>query len=483
MALAYYFGAGVERDAYFSAMAVPTYMTSLFVGSVTITFLPFLVDFKRKYAETELAEFVSGSIGFCLVLLTIFALGGYLASNLIVHLVAPGFDGSQLILTRELFGVLIFTVIFQSLASFMSVFHHIESRFLLPAIGPIMIPITALTFVLLFNGYGIKSLAWGTLLGSVLSLLIVLPLGLRNVKIANLFYFINTDTRKLLSLSLPLFVSGVFYRLTTISERIIGSRLPAGSISYLGYGSQLYMLLAAIASGSIVTTFYPIMSSAWSEGNRDEFSKLLVRGISLILLITLPIASIFIAIGNPIIEILFQRGAFDSSTTIAVAKTLSLMMGAFIFGSLGNIIFKVYYIANKTLEISVIAVIEVIIYGLCGYALSLKYSYLGLAFALTLSTGFTVLVSVILLVRWKYFALNNLFSDTLKLIAASLLCGLASYFIYYSLTAINIILSVMVSSLIGILLYIIASIHILKISDSININKFLKNILKRVIIK
>lgn len=485
MVLAYYFGAHAERDAYFSAVAVPTYITSLFVGSLTVIFLPYFVDFKKKYDEQKLIQFVSSTMGFCLMILSLTAIGGFLASDFIIHLIAPGFDGSQFILARELFSILIFTIIFQSMSSFISVFHHTENRFLLPAVGPIMIPITALLFVVSFNVYGIKSLAWGTLLGSFLSLLIVLPFALKKIRVRNLFNFVNADTGKLLLLALPLFISGAFTRLTTVSERIMASRLPAGSISYLGYGNQIYLLLATVATGSIVTTFYPAISSAWADKNNLEFNRLLVKAIVLILLITLPIAALFIALGNPIIQILFQRGAFDSETTNAVANALALMMGAFIFGSLGNILVKVFYIANKTLLISIIGTIDVTIYIVVGYLLSLKYSYLGLAFALSLSTSFTIIASVYFLLKWKHIILDSLLLDSFKLLLASIVCGISACLVFNFLIVIefNVFISTAISCLMGIIIYLSLILYVFRISDSNTVNKIIEGFWNKILTK
>jgi putative peptidoglycan lipid II flippase len=477
MVLAYYFGAEAERDSYFSAIAVPTYIVTLFVGSLSVIFLPYFVDFRGKNTNADVVKLVSGTFGVCILFLVTVAILAFLFSDKIIVAIAPGYSEEQLALTVNLFRILIFTIIFQSLSSLITVFHHVDNRFLWPAITPVLIPLTSLLSVSIFHSYGIVSLAAGTLLGSVLAMLILFPLALRNIKVNNLFTLVNPNTVIMLKLALPLFTAGAIYRLTTIIERMIASRLPSGSISYLGYSNQLYVLLATLASGSIATTFYPRMSAAWSDGNRSEFIGLLSRGIRLILLITLPIAAILIALGSPIIEILFQRGAFDSTATQAVAESLSLLMGAFIFGSLGNIMFKAFYIVNKTLTISVISILEVGIYVLAGYILSSSYSYLGLAFSLTLSTGFTTVLATFFLLRWNYISLPQISLDALKVFLAAVLCGFISFLTFNIMGSLHVFLAVSIGSLAGVLFYLVTVLHVLKISDAAAINKFVKSYL------
>jgi putative peptidoglycan lipid II flippase len=473
--IAYYFGAQNERDAYFSAMTVPTYVIALFVGSFSVVFLPFFVAFRKKHTESEVTRFVSSTIGVSFIFLAVLVVLGFMFSDDIVKYVAPGFQAEQLMLTGYLFRILIFTIIFQSLSSIVTVFHHVDRQFIWPAISPIVIPITSMIFVACFHNYGIKSLALGTLTGSLIAIVLISPVVLNKIRIKYLVDFLNPHTNRLIKLALPLFVTGIIYRLTTIIERIIASRLPTGSISYLGYSNQLYLLLATIASGSIITTFFPLLSSSWVEGNKEEFDALLCRGIGLILLITLPIAAVFIALDTQIIEILFQRGAFDRNATMAVARSLSLLMGAFIFGSLGNIMVKVFYIANKTFTISIINIVEIIIYAIAAYFLSIHYSYLGLAFALTLSTGFTIFVSAFFLLRWNFLSISNFSLDLVKLLVAAFCCGVLSYFMFSFLDGFNIVIATVFSGLTGVLFYLVIILCVLRVKDANVIYKAVVN--------
>lgn len=475
MVLAYYFGAKSERDAYFSAVTVPLYLITLFVGSVSVIFLPFFVEFRKKSSAHEIVKFVSGTMGACILFLTIITIVCFFFSDRIVFWIAPGYDSQQLELTANLFRILIFIVLLQSLTNLFTVFYHVDNRFLWPAISPIITPIVSLVSVLLFHSYGIVSLAVGVLVGSFLSMITLLPAVLKNIKTEYLKDLVNPNTSKVIRLVLPLIASGAIYRLYTIIERMIASKLPSGSVSYLGYTSQIYLLLATIASGSIATTFYPVMSEAWAERNQIQFNKILNRGIKIILLITFPIAAIFLVLGNPIVEILFERGAFDYKARQAVASCLSMVMGAFIFGSIGNILIKVFYITNNTLTVSFISILEVIVYAITGYVLATYYSYLGLALTLTISTGFTILISAIFLLRWKYLSLSDLSLDIIKLLIAAVACGVGAYLTYSLVGVFHVVIATCISGLTGLVLYLIMILYVLKISDSAAINKTVKS--------
>ncbi len=479
MVLAYYFGAKTERDAYFSAAAVPAYIVTLFVGSITAVFLPFYINLKTKVNELDLRIFGASSLGLCALAIVLIALAGFTFSQEMMALVAPGYNGAQLQLTIQLFNILIFAAVFQTLSNFIAVFYHVENSFLLPAISPIITPVTSLVIVLLFHSYGIQSLAFGTLIGSILSLILLLPRVSGQLAPMAMLKIFNPNTREVFQLAMPLFISGAVYRLTTIIERTIGSRLPEGSVSYLGYSSQIYILLATIASGSLGTTFFPILSKAWSEGDTSRFRLLLTRAFLLTFSIILPIACILIVHRNRIIEMLFQRGAFDAHATVAVATSLSILMAAFIFSSLGNILTKAFYIANRTFIVGVLGISELIIYTACGYMLAQHYSYLGLSSALSLSTGWTLILFIVFLFHWKLLDGSILVNDVFKLIVASMVCCLVIYIVYKPLAGSGNLLSTLISSFIGVACYLVSVLYVMKISEAELINKTLKSYLSK----
>jgi putative peptidoglycan lipid II flippase len=116
-----------------------------------------------------------------------------------------------------------------------------------------------------------------------------------------------------------------------------------------------------------------------------------------ILIIICPVGTIFYFFGVPLIQILLERGAFTHEITIAVYSTFVILLGAFIFQSLGNIIMRILYLSKMTVIATIIAFIEIIAYLLSGLWLSKYYSYKGLAIAQSLSTGLTFLFSMIII--------------------------------------------------------------------------------------
>ena len=71
MIIAYYFGTKFERDAYFVAIIIPTYIVSIFIGSFGIIFLPKVVEISSRKDHDSLSEFISSTF---MLLMTILLL-------------------------------------------------------------------------------------------------------------------------------------------------------------------------------------------------------------------------------------------------------------------------------------------------------------------------------------------------------------------------------------------------------------------------
>jgi putative peptidoglycan lipid II flippase len=432
LVIAYYFGATTQRDAYFAAMTIPTYISAIFVSSLGFVFMPFFIKTKIERNTEETWKFASNTINLSFLFLFSVSMLGVIFSKQILRITAPGFTGGQLAYTSELLSILFPTIIFQCLASIISSTYQAEHKFLLPAAVPIISAIFALLFVIFFsNAIGIRSLAYGTLGGSIFSFLCLFFGIIRNRKYSLRLNLKNPEFTKLLKVALPLFLGGIIYKSTDVFEKMIASGLPAGSISYLGYANQIMFVLSGVSSSGIATTIFPIMSTAWSENNLRKVRSYFSRGIITILLITIPLSVIFIMFGVPILQTILERGAFNHQTTIAVSRAFSILTLAFICNSLGNITGKIFYFSQKTKLAAALGVLGTLFYVGPALLLAHYYSYLGIAIASSGSTLLNVLIAAFA-IKFIIKGINGskIMSGLLRILAASLIAAAFAYLIY-----------------------------------------------------
>tara|TARA_B110000908_G_scaffold171434_1_gene234180 strand:+ start:2950 stop:4470 length:1521 start_codon:yes stop_codon:yes gene_type:complete len=467
--IAFYFGTSFERDAYFVAIIIPTYISSIFIGSFGIIFLPKVVDILKKENQFILTNFISTV--FCAIfgLLVLIALICLLIPNQVIQIVAPGFDLDKIEFTVQLLIILIPAIIFNVLGNFLASLYQIQHKFVRPAIAPILLLITSLVSVVLFSKtLGIYSLALGYLLGSFFSFIIQLPI----LKKYNFKLYVdlkNKDVILFIRLAFPLLLTGIIFRSNVVFERVIASGLEQGSVSYLGYSTQIITVLGTLIASGIVTSTYPILSKLWSNNNITEFSKMFLQTLRIILLISIPISISLIFFGEQFVMYIFERGAFNSNDTLLVSKALVWGIGAFIFQGLGGVVAKILYISKHTIISSVISVLEILIYVCLGFLLSRKLSFVGLAMALSISSGFNIIVSLYFINK-KVVKIDfiPLCVELVKILINSVISILVVYYIFYCVYSSNSFLSLIISFIFGLLFFLGFGIFI-KIQDVLKI--------------
>ncbi|MBA7688450.1 lipid II flippase MurJ [subsurface metagenome] len=322
--------------------------------------------------------------------------------------------------------------------------------------------------------WGIKSLAFGSLVGAIVGFSILVPILFKHGRYRFSFDFHNEGVRQIIRVMSPLVFAGLFYRATTVIERMIASTLPMGSISYLGYANKITSNLETIATIGISTTIFPVMARSWAENDLVRVREYFARGTRIIMLITFPIAMIFVVLRVPIIQVVFERGAFDHRTTIAVGNTLAILLIAFITYGLGNVVGKGFYISQRTNLVAIIGVSGIIAYSCYSYVLSKYFGYIGLAIAALLFPALSIIVTTSVVRRiFKGINGKKILEGFLKITAASLISGL---FIYYSfqvaaLLNTTLILKTGIAGFLGISTYALVSLYVFKLEEALEMQE------------
>jgi putative peptidoglycan lipid II flippase len=111
---------------------------------------------------------------------------------------------------------------------------------------------------------------------------------------------------------------------TVLVDQAVAASLGPGSVATLGYGLKFITLATSLGSLALGTAVLPFLSRMVATKNWSELRST-VRTFSLLaLLATLPVAVIASIFAAPLVSVLYERGAFSSADTIAVAQILAL---------------------------------------------------------------------------------------------------------------------------------------------------------------
>ncbi len=465
--VAYFYGATVDRDAYLLASVVPMYVISVFSGNLSLLFIPIFIDHHTRSPQRawRIASTVVLASGLGLALLVGVV---ELVPTRIVAWISSSSLESQ-VLSASLLRVLMPAVFFSAISSFFSSLLYATRRFALASAAPIVSSLVALIANIALHGaIGVHSLAFGFTLGALISLLMTWK-GARAAGFAwSNFDFRDSDLGRIARASMPLVVASLLYRFNGGFERIIGSGLTRGSISYVTYATQIVVLLSTLTSAGIATTVFPMLASSWSMQNLPEVRRYLAIAVRSILLVALPVAAWMAVMGRLCVRILLERGAFDGAATEAVYACLLALMIGYVAASLGNAAARCFYVTQRTTPLAVYTVFETLIYvGLCWW-LSGAFSFVGLAAATTARDVVSVVVYFFAVSRMFHgIGTGALLRDAGKVVAATALCALALYSVRQALAErIPDLLVVGLAALVAVPIYLYCTMRVFRIEEA-----------------
>ncbi len=171
----------------------------------------------------------------------------------------------------------------------------------------------------------------------------------------------------------------------------------------------------------------PLLARHSANKNITALRDTFVSSLTMVFCLTIPAAAGLYLLAEPIIRLIFERGAFSPADTLATAQALSLYaIGLFAYSS-NKVIVPVFYALEKT-RYPVIA-------SFFSIAVNVTFIFLTIEYfqhrAIALSVSFTMLLNFLFLTTILYhqlngFSLHKLSSSVLKVLAAT---GIMSAFI------------------------------------------------------
>jgi putative peptidoglycan lipid II flippase len=320
------FGIGAELDAYYAAFKLPDLLFTVVAGGALATaFIPVFTTFLAK-DDLEGAWRLASAITNLAVLAVsgLAVAAALLAPWLVRTLVAPGFDAYQQAEVVSIMRlVLISTLVFSVSAVQGSVLNGFK-HFLLPALAPVMYPLGIAAGALwLAPVWGIRGLAVSVVIGALLHLAVKVP-GLAHYGF-RWWPVIDLDSQAVRRVALlmgPRVLDLGVFHLTMLATANLASRLGAGSVSALEWGWGAMQLPETIIGTAFGLVALPTLADLAARGDVAGLRSTLGETLRMVIALTVPATCGLILLGRPLLQLLYQRGAFDAAATDAVFAAL-----------------------------------------------------------------------------------------------------------------------------------------------------------------
>jgi putative peptidoglycan lipid II flippase len=197
----------------------------------------------------------------------------------------------------------------------------------------------------------------------------------------------------------PRLIGQAAFQLNFIAVTNLAWRTGEQSVSALNYAWQLLMLPHGVLALSVSTVILPTLSRLWQVGDTAAFRATLGNALRPLLFLSVPASVILFAFRLPIVQTLFQTGAFSTESTTLVAAPLAFLAAGLASYALVEALTRAFYAMHDT-RTPVIAGIAIMALNiLIGVTLLDRMGYLALALALSLSTTVEAMILIVVLGR------------------------------------------------------------------------------------
>ncbi len=323
-AIAYRFGATGATDAFLVAFIIPSMFYGVVGMALATVIVPLFAEYVACGRREEAWRVMSLVANAVFVAACVLALLGMLFAPVVARAFGAGFPPETLRLAARLTVIVMPSIVFMSLAGVFNGILNANNIFGPPAFGPAAMNIVIIIFALVAGKfYGIHGLAAGALAGALAFGLVQLP-ALRGVgfRYSLALNFRHPEVRRVIVMMLPVMLASGIGSIYTMIDWRIASGLAEGSIAALNYANKLMNLPQSLFVLAVTTALFPTLSRLVAEERFGEMAAALQKGIKVVLLLAIPASAGLIILREPVVTLLFERGAFDTRATAMTAGAL-----------------------------------------------------------------------------------------------------------------------------------------------------------------
>jgi putative peptidoglycan lipid II flippase len=222
-AIAGYFGANYQTDAFNIASSVPSILMDSVYVAISAAFIP--VYSRMLKNRKEQSEYFASNIFNILTLLSLMmTFAAVVLTPLLIRLIAPGFDTKTHSLAVELTVIMLIPVVFLALSNLANGYLQSHGKFAAPAFMNISNNILCIACIVLFHKIGVKAAAVGYLLGVISQFAVQLPsLNKAGFRLKPVIDLKEEGLKNVTFMAFPVIISCTFNQVYIIIDKILAS--------------------------------------------------------------------------------------------------------------------------------------------------------------------------------------------------------------------------------------------------------------------
>ncbi len=430
------YGQGYSSDIINTASQIPLLFFDMTLGvAILSTFVPVFNNFLLKDGRERAEKFACNFISIITLVSAVVSLLGIIFSRQIVGFIAGGYEEAKLAQTAYLLKILFPSIVFTAVAYIAVGLLQSYGEFNIPSLISLVSNLVMIGYLMIFGDrFGLTGIVWSMFVAWAMQLIIQLPaLWKKGFRYKLTIDFRDSGIKDVVKLALPVLISSWVQPICTVINTRVGSTLGDGAVSGLNWANKIYIIMVGVFAYAVTNFIFPKLSRQSAGGDTDGFAKTTRSSLGWTVFIIALISSLFIALSEPIIKVVFQRGQFTADSTKITATALFYYSFGMVGYAICEILNKSFYAVKDGVTPMVVSILGVAV----NVAMAVVLVFLldmeigGLALASAVSSVFIAVCLMLMINKRKANVINRTFvSDIVKIIICGGVSAVVAGFIY-----------------------------------------------------
>lgn len=319
-----YFGTSLGRDVWLLSLTIVAILGTVVFGPVFEIFRAKFVMLREGESEDKALRATGSLFSYMFLISSLIVIFAEIVPFLLGKTFAPAYTNEQQAKLMIMIRLIAPTLLFSITVSILSGLLNVYNVYYVPEIMNIFSSVLNVIIILVFApSIGIYSLVLSGYLSNII-LVVVLIVLTKKYQIP-LFQNLNLKFKYVLEFfwfALPFYFNYIIAQVLLAAERIISTLLGIGSVSVLDYARKFISIPISVIQGTINTILTPTLARIFVKEGEKGFVMEINKFMDMMLLMSLPIMTIFIICPNEIVRIFLLRGAFDEKFLEPTAQAL-----------------------------------------------------------------------------------------------------------------------------------------------------------------
>jgi len=410
------FGTTQVGSAFFIAFTLPNLLRRLFgEGALSAAFVPAYIRTREEQGPGAAWSLTRNLCSFLVIVLGLISIVGMIVAGLLLH---QGQVGEKTFLVLLAGRIMLPYMIGICLAAVMMGVLNSHRKFALPAFAPAL-----LNVIWIFTLLGLElkpdwsleekmvAMCWAILAAGAGQFLIQVPKVLSlGMKREGPVRPLGPGVKQVLIRMGPAALGAAVTQVNVVIDRLLAFWVADYGPSALSYSERLIYLPLGLFATALGSILLPEFSGLVQSGEKQQIAETLDRSLRGLMWIMTPAAVGLGILAVPIIQVVFERGAFDAESTRMTARALACYAPGLVVFSAAKVFTPLFYAHGDTrtpVQIGMVAVgANLVLNLLFIYWLPEGWKHAGLALGTIASSSLQVGI-LMTLIRRRYAPVNG----------------------------------------------------------------------------